>query len=99
MGKSPKISIVSTVYNTRPFLETAVQSILSQTFQESLSRQDGQKNCAEVSQNAQKDRSRHNMEQRPHKTYEPGHDLYSASSSFSFLPHAFASFPYISRFF
>ena len=32
MGKSPKISIVSTVYNTQPFLEQAVRSILAQTF-------------------------------------------------------------------
>lgn len=32
MGKSPTITIVSTVYNTRPFLEAAVNSILAQTF-------------------------------------------------------------------
>ena len=32
MGKSPTISIVSTVYNTQPFLEQAVRSILAQTF-------------------------------------------------------------------
>lgn len=32
MGHSPTISIVSTVYNTRPFLEIAVRSILAQTF-------------------------------------------------------------------
>lgn len=32
MGKSPTITIVSTVYNTRPFLESAVNSILAQTF-------------------------------------------------------------------
>lgn len=32
MGSPPKISIVSTVYNTQPFLEQAVRSILAQTF-------------------------------------------------------------------
>ena len=32
MGKFPTITIVSTVYNTRPFLEAAVNSILAQTF-------------------------------------------------------------------
>ena len=32
MGKSHTITIVSTVYNTRPFLEAAVNSILAQTF-------------------------------------------------------------------
>lgn len=32
MGSPPKISIVSTVYNTGPFLEQAVRSILAQTF-------------------------------------------------------------------
>ena len=32
MGNPPKISIVSTVYNTGPYLEIAVRSILAQTF-------------------------------------------------------------------
>src|SRR5699024_11028352 len=32
MGDSPKISIISTVYNTGKFLPLAVQSILAQTF-------------------------------------------------------------------
>ena len=32
MSDHPKISIISTVYNTGPYLRPAVESILAQTF-------------------------------------------------------------------